>query len=333
MSADTVERIIGNVFACMEDGDEITFAFQGGEPTLAGLSWFKNFTALVTLRLRDRNVSVRYSFQTNGILLDDAWCRFFRDNNFLVGLSLDGSPGFHDRNRVDSAGQGTYKKVLRSKKFLDIHGVEYNILCVLTNEIARDPDRVWRFILREKIAYIQFIPCLDEHGGAYSNNALRPALFASFYFLLFRSWAGELESGHYISVKFFDDVANLFFKGIVSACGITGQCGAQYVVEADGSVYPCDFYAFDEYCTGNLTEKNLRELFDSEKMQLFLREKPPVPKPCAACPYYRACGGGCKRMRNVMYSGVSEICGFKTFLDKCLLPLGEITKRFMAGKI
>ncbi|MDR0731604.1 MAG: SPASM domain-containing protein [Treponema sp.] len=336
MDGETRRRIIGNIFACLEDGDEITFAFQGGEPTLAGTAWFVDFAELVSCRLLERNVSVHYAFQTNGLLLDDAWCRFFRDHNVLVGLSLDGSPGAHDRNRVDAAGRGTSQRVLKGKQLLDTYRVEYNILCVLSSDIARDPDRMWRFIIRETIEYIQFIPCLprlDKSGAAAAHSTLRPAMFASFYSLLFRSWARELEGGHYVSVKFFDDMINLFFRGIISACGITGQCGTQYVVEADGSVYPCDFYACDEYCTGNLTEKTPRELFDSEKMQLFLREKPPVSRLCDTCPYYRACGGGCKRMRNVMYSGVPEICGLKIFLDKCLLPLGDIAGRFMAGKI
>jgi uncharacterized protein len=333
MSVEVAERIIRNISACLEDGDEITFTFQGGEPTLAGLSWFENFTTMVAHCLREKVVTVRYSFQTNGLLLDDSFCRFFRDHNFLVGLSLDGSPAFHDHNRVDSTGQGTYRKVLRSKELLEANNVEYNILCVLTNEIARDPDRIWRFILREKIGYIQFIPCLGEYGGTDSKNTLKSPRFASFYSRLFYWWDGEMETGHYISVKLFDDVANLFFKGNLSACGITGSCQAQFVVESDGSVYPCDFYALDEYNAGNLTEKTLRVIFDSPKMQSFLREKTPLSEICSICSYYRICGGGCKRMRNVMYCDVSGMCGFKAFLDKCLQPLENITRRVTVGRI
>jgi uncharacterized protein len=139
----------------------------------------------------------------------------------------------------------------------------------------------------------------------------------------------ELESGSYISVKLFDDTANYFLKGLPSACGIDGRCHPQYVVEADGSVYPCDFYVLDEYNTGNLTEHTLHELFDAEKTQAFLKEERSLPKLCFSCAYHQICRGGCKRMRNVMYYGADgAVCGYKMFLDKCLNPLEHTVRRF-----
>jgi uncharacterized protein len=120
--------------------------------------------------------------------------------------------------------------------------------------------------------------------------------------------------GNYISIKLFDDAVNFFMKGIASACGIDGRCHAQYVVEADGSVYPCDFYVLDEYNTGKLTEKTLRELFDSQRMQAFLRDERKLPALCLSCPYHKMCGGGCKRMRNTVYFGAaSSVCGYQIF--------------------
>jgi uncharacterized protein len=329
MTADTMERIIGNVYRDLDDHDEVTFAFQGGEPTLAGQDWFRQFTEKAAARTG--KVTVHYALQTNGLLIDDAWASFLKEKEFLVGLSIDGGKTFHDRNRPDAAGNGTFDSCLQSKKLLEKHGVAYNILCVLTNELASDPDKVWRFIKKEKIGFIQFIPCLeglDERNDPASALALRPSKFASFYSRLYYWWMKELERGSYISVKLFDDTAHFFFQGIPTACGIDGRCQAQYVVEADGSTYPCDFYALDAYNTGNLRDHTLHELFDTETMQAFLKESRDLPELCRSCPYLNRCNGGCKRMRRVMYygGGGGILCGYKTFLDKCLKPL-EYTVR------
>jgi uncharacterized protein len=358
MAGETARRVINNSFADLAGGDEITFAFQGGEPTLAGLAWFEDFTGHAALAAdRVGNVSIRYAFQTNGLLLDSRWAELFRRRRFLVGLSLDGGKGFHDRNRRDAGGRGTWEAVMEAKRLLDAEGVEYNILCVLTNELAGEPDKVWGFILRERIGYIQFIPCLeglddagegpgDRDGGAAgprvkagtkaaSERGLRPPRFARFYSRLFSLWLGELERGHYVSVKLFDDTAHYFFKGIPSSCGIDGRCGVQFVVEADGGVYPCDFYVLDSRRTGNLTSQTLAEIFDSPRTRAFLAEgreqgqAAPGSGPCAGCGYYARCRGGCKRMRKAMYhSGTGSFCGYRAFLDKSLGRLGEALNNY-----
>jgi uncharacterized protein len=331
MSSDTMKRIIGNVSRDLDDRDEITFAFQGGEPALAGLDWFREFTETVAshTNLRGRDVKVHYALQTNGLLIDDPWASFLKEHDFLVGLSIDGGKKFHDKNRPGADGKGTFDLCIQSKKLLEKYKVEYNILCVLTNELAAEPDKVWRFIKEEKIGFIQFIPCLeglDEQKA--SAFALRPARFASFYSGLYYRWMKELENRSYISVKLFDDTANLFFRGLPTACGIDGRCHPQYVVEADGSTYPCDFYVLDNYNTGNLKDHTLRELFDTGTMRAFLEERRELPELCLSCAYLKMCNGGCKRMRTVMYYGAGgTVCGYKTFLDKCLKPLGYTVRK------
>jgi uncharacterized protein len=154
--------------------------------------------------------------------------------------------------------------------------------------------------------------------------------FANFYTVLLRWWIRNLEKGVYISVKFFDDVVNLFFKGIPTACGIDGQCHAQYIVEADGGVYPCDFYVLDEYLAGNLTRQTLREIFETDTIASFIASPRADPPVCRTCAYQNMCRGGCKRMRRVMYHGGGGICGYKTFLDKCLGHLEYAVKRFFS---
>jgi uncharacterized protein len=332
MKAETAREIIGHTFKDLEGGDEVTFAFQGGEPTLAGLKWFKDFSAHVS-RVRG-DITIRYAFQTNGLLLDQEWAAFFKKNNFLVGLSLDGSKGLHDRNRLDAEGRGSWERVMGAKRLLDENQVDYNILCVLTNELAGDGEKIWAFILREKISYIQFIPCLegladDPSGVTGGVHGLRPPRFAQFYSRLFSLWLKELEGGHYVSVKFFDDTANYFFKGLVSSCGINGLCSPHFVVEADGGVYPCDFYVLDPYRTGDLTRQSPGEIFGSPAAQTFLAEgKNGDLRPCRGCAYQSLCRGGCKRMRNSMYYGEGNFCGYRAFLDKCLRRLGEALEKF-----
>jgi len=329
MPADTADKIIDNIFKDINDRDEITFGFQGGEPAIAGLPWFQRFVE--NIASRKMNVKVNYSFQTNGILLDESWCEFFHQNNFLIGLSIDGGQRFHNSNRLLPNAEGTFKAAMKNKELLEKKQVEYNILCVLTNALAKEPDKVWRFIMNENIRYIQFIPCLEPPPSMtlrqLAANTLRPAFFAQFYARLLPLWIKELENGNYISVKFFDDVVNYFGRGVPTSCGINGHCNNQYVIEADGSVYPCDFYAFDQYKIGNLTETAPREIFDTEKVRAFLSEKPKLSKICESCGFLSKCRGGCKRMRNVMYTGHDgAVCGFRSFLEKCLEPL-ETTVR------
>jgi uncharacterized protein len=141
----------------------------------------------------------------------------------------------------------------------------------------------------------------------------------------------ELEGGSYISVKLFDDTANFFFKGIPTACGIDGRCHPQYVVEADGGTYPCDFYVLDNYRTGNLRDHTLHELFDTGTMRAFLTESRNLPGLCLSCPYLKKCAGGCKRMKTAMYYGAGgTVCGYKMFLDKCLKPLEYTVRKYFS---
>jgi uncharacterized protein len=327
--------ILENITRNLEDGDELTIVFQGGEPALAGLPWYEDFVqtfAAVRRQAGRHDTAVKFALQTNGLLLDRAWGEFLKQHSFLVGLSLDGPGHFHNRSRVDSGGQGTYDRVVQGKKLLEEYGVEYNILTVLTNEMAGYPEKICRFMEEQQIRYIQFIPCLEDlDTGSASKTALRPAGFANFYAVLLRWWIRNLEQGLYVSVKFFEDVINLFFKGIPTACGIDGNCRAQFVVEADGGVYPCDFYALDQYCAGNLARQTFREIADTDTMRFFARPPENLPPPCRACAYREICRGGCKRMRRTVYCG-SGVCGFKTFLDRCLPVLSHTFSRFFSPR-
>lgn len=326
MTEETAEKMISNIYLDLADGDVLTLAFQGGEPTLAGLGYFEKIVKLI--QQQTKRVTVHYAIQTNGMVINHRWCRFLKANDFLVGLSIDGSPAYHDLNRLDTKGRGTFHRVLKTKELFDEYQIDYNVLCVLTNPLAKEAKKVFRFLQEHQIRYIQFIPCLDElNAESRSSYALTPQRFASFYQQLYKLWLRELEQGNYISIKLFDDLVNLFSRKQLTACGIIGNCQLQYVIEADGSVYPCDFYVLDEYRLGYIQEKGLKELFQQDISQDFLCEKPVPAKLCSECPFKNYCGGGCKRMKDAVYADDQKnFCGYQVLLQTFILNLTKITE-------
>jgi uncharacterized protein len=333
MTRETAEKLIENVFASLNDHDSITFAFQGGEPLLAGLSFYGFFIEVISQQTK--KVTVSYALQTNGLALDDEWCAFFKKHNFLIGLSLDGPLKYHDKYRLNPPGKGTYRDVQKAKALLEKHSVPFNVLTVLTNELARHPQEMWSFILKHRIGYIQFIPCLNSLDNKHkSPYALTPPRFASFYTALFALWKDALEKNNYISVKLFDDLIALLTDGVIASCGMNGRCQPQFVAEADGSVYPCDFYCVDEYCLGSLCELSLKELFETNVMQGFLTNGGVSLPQCGGCKYVSLCGGYCKRMRSAMCADIDGLtCGYRSFLDGCLADLIFLVKHRRIGGI
>lgn len=317
MNRETSEKIIENAFCGLKDGDSVSFLFQGGEPTLAGLPFFEYFVDFAS-RWAAGRFQVDYSIQTNGTLLDEAWCRFLAEHQFLVGLSLDGDAQTHNQNRVDASGVGTWNTVMNAKRLMDQQKVEYNVLWVLTEETARHPERFWKFLVSQDIRYVQFIPCLE---GLDQNSrpawALTPQRFSSFYTGLFALWSRDFFQGKYRSVKFFDDILNLLVRRQVTACGFTGQCQIQSVIEADGSVYPCDFYVLDQWRMGNLAQQALTELYNASQCNAFLIRERPEGELCKMCPYWNMCGGGCPRMHACLCDDKAGFCGYRDFLDRC----------------
>lgn len=306
MTRETAGAVIANLFSGLEDGDSLLMAFQGGEPTLAGLAWFQDFVDLV--KAQPKGVHVSYALQTNGTALDPEWCAFLARHRFLVGLSLDGYAQHHNQYRLDPQGKGTFQQVMGAKRLLDATGVEYNVLCTLTNTLARHPQKAWQFIQRERIQYIQFTPCLGGLAGERDPWSLTPQRFHSFYVALFAQWKQAVLEGRYFSVKLFDDMVNLLLRQAVSACGLHGRCQLQHIIEADGSVYPCDFYVLDAYRGGSLATEPFPQIRQRLESTGFLSSRTQLPQACAQCKYRKLCNGGCMRMAGAMY--VDEATGF-----------------------
>ncbi|MCL2421303.1 MAG: SPASM domain-containing protein [Defluviitaleaceae bacterium] len=328
MRREVAAVLIKNVFSVLATGDHITFAFQGGEPGLAGLDYYLHFINEVKKNAPPK-VKVHYALQTNGLMINDGWCAFFKENNFLIGLSLDGDASLHNQNRMDSQGKGTFNRVMDAKRLLDRHDIPYNILCVLTSETARRAKRMWSFILKENIRHIQFIPCLAPLGEEKAiGPALTPEKFYRFYTDLFPLWKKEAEKGNVILIRLFEDIASLFLTGRGITCGLSGRCTPQIIVEADGGVYPCDFYVLDAYRVSDLTKYNLQDAFEAVVASGFLEEARPLSAKCSDCAHSQWCKGGCKRMYQAVYGGN---CGMRLFLDECLHDLLAVARRVVAN--
>ncbi len=295
MSLRTASLLLEETFRNIEPGGLVGFAFQGGEPTLAGLPYFREFVRMAREGCPE-NVRIAFSIQTNGTLLNDEWAEFLRSENFLVGLSVDGFEELHDAHRVDAQGKGTWSRVRDAFGLLRRHRVEVNALCVVTASCARSPEKAYRRLKKLGFDFIQFIACLEPIGAerGKASYALEPKAYGDFLCRVFDLWHQDWEAGKYHSVRLFDDLVHILLGDNAGACATSGRCGAYFVVEGDGCVYPCDFYALDEWRLGRFGEDGLPEMAAGERAEAFLRWGQEKPPECAGCRFRGICNGGCK---------------------------------------
>lgn len=294
MSEETLRAVLSKVLAYATD--ECTVAFQGGEPTLAGLAFFERCLELE----RELNVNgarISHSLQTNGLGLGEEWARFFAEHDFLVGVSLDGDREVHDANRVDAAGAGTFDRVMAFIGMLRKHGVRFNVLSVVTDQAARATQRTCSFFARRGIDFQQSIPCLDPLGEEPGENpwSLTPEGLEQHLRQSFNFWYREAMGGTVRYHRYFFNLLGILDGKPPEACDLCGVCSRQLVVEADGSVYPCDFYMLDEYCLGNLRTDELADIERARDEIGFVQESVELKKACRGCPCEALCRGGCRR--------------------------------------
>lgn len=303
MSRETLSAVLEHAL----DGAarECTLAFQGGEPTLAGLDFFR-FAVAEAHRLNRNHCRLNFALQTNGLAIDDDWASFFQEHHFLIGVSLDGTREVHDANRIDAAGKGTFGRVVHAIDLLEAHGVDYNILTVITKNTVRNYRAIHNFFKKRGYHYQQFIPCLDpleaERGAEVWS--LTPQLYGKYLKQAFDLWYEEAMAGKKQYHRYFENLLCILNGQLPEACGMAGRCGIQYVVEADGSTYPCDFYMLDSYRIGNLREDTLAQV-DARRSQIgFIEKSLPVEETCKACQWYALCRGGCRRDRDYFGNGI-----------------------------
>lgn len=324
MKEEVMQTLIKKAFLAIEEDGEITFAFQGGEPSVAGLPYFQSFCAYVD-QIKHPNQKVHYALQTNCYIIDDAWCAFFHEYDFLVGVSLDGYKENHDYFRLTTGNKATYTTIMKAIATLRKHEVQFNILTVLSKQLAKHPQKLYEFYQKEDFSYIQLIPCLAGLKEEQNPFALTPKLFASFYKQFYDLWLKEMEKGTYRSIGLFDNIIPMYADIPPQQCGLLGYCSVQFVVESDGSIYPCDFYVLDEYRGGNILEMDVMEIAQSEPMQRFLKEKKKSSPSCIDCPFISICHGNCKRMNSLYFD--DHYCGYQDFLKHAYPSMKAIAQQ------
>lgn len=330
MSVDTVEVIIKKALE-FADGFA-SFGFQGGEPTLAGLEFFETVVALQK-KYNRKGVKIHNALQTNGLKIDRAWAEFFKREGFLIGLSLDGNEAVHDRYRFDAAGNGSFERVLAAAKLMEECGVEFNILSTVNADVAKNADKIYHFFKKQGFSYLQFIPCLDEFENIAHNReySLTPKAYGKFLCRLFDLWYADLFTAHPVSVRYFDNLLSMMLGYPPESCGMAGQCTGYFMIESDGSVFPCDFYVTDEWYMGNILHDDWDTLKDSENAKRFLQVSKQVHPDCKVCRHYRICRGGCRRNRepiSMEFNGKNYFCSsFLQFFDNAYPKLLEAAKR------
>lgn len=296
MTSETTDVLIRKVFQTLSPVGSVSFLFQGGEPTVAGLDYFHNFLDCVE-KYRKPGNKVYYAIQTNGMLVDEMFAEFFGKHRFLVGLSVDGTQSIHDYFRVDAAGKGTWKNAVNAFELLEKHKVETNLLCVVTAQIAKKARRVYQSLTALGALSLQFIPCLEPIDAVRGKTAyaLTPEAYGRFLCQLFDCWYQDWKVGNHVRIRTFDDYLAHMLRIPPSSCAASGKCGSYLVVEGDGSLYPCDFYVLDHWCLGNIHQCEISETLCSSKATAFLNERNGSPDGCIKCRYYLLCRGGCKR--------------------------------------
>ena len=302
MSLDTLEIIVRKALSV--DTKYCLFGFQGGEPALAGLDFYKKLIELVK-KYNHNKVQVKYTLQTNGLLIDSEWSKFFQENKFLVGLSIDAEKQFHDGLRSDSTGKGTHNRGMNAARLLVKHQVDFNILSVVTRQLASHPDKAYRFYKQNGFRYIQFIPCLNGLQDKPGENiySLDAKIYGAFLCRIFDLWYADFIKGEYISIRSFDNYIRMLKGQAPENCAMNGFCTAYALIEADGGVYPCDFYAIDEYFLGNIKTHGFDEMLGGERAKIFISPSLYQDPVCGECAYYPICRGGCRREREPAVNG------------------------------
>ena len=309
MSDLEIEAILKNTLA-VKKYERVLFYFQGGEPLVVGIDFYEKF--IDKAKRLQQHVEVEYAIQTNGILLDEAYCKLFKKNNFLVGISLDGIKKTNDSHRfLANKATGSFDTVLKKIELLEKYNISYNILSVLSKKLALHAQEIYAFYRKKDFKYIQFIPCLPSiDNGLDDLYSCTPQLYKNFYTVIFKQWLKDLKKGQYISIRLFEDILLMFNKQKPMQCGMLGKCQKQCIIESDGSVYPCDFYVLDEYMIGNIKEKSIDDLMNDTLVNEFIDDRK-CNLLCEKCKFKNICNGGCRRQRitflDETYCGMKEI--------------------------
>jgi uncharacterized protein len=359
MADDLLELYIKQLLEAHRGEEEVTVAWQGGEPTLMGLDFYVRSVELVEKHRRPGQ-RVLHTMQTNGTKLDDAWCAFFKQHGFLIGLSVDGPKEIHDTYRVNKGGAGSFDQVMRGWEALRRHEVDFNILCTVHAANAGHPLEVYRFFRDElKAEFVQIIPIVEratqetlpvanqgwserpgsarplytQHGHLLTERSVEPEQYGRFLIAIFEEWVRR-DVGK-VFVQMFD-VALASWVGMHTLCIFSPTCGNALALEHNGDLYSCDHFVEPDFLLGNIRDTNMSDLVASPRQRQFGRDKQDtLPRYCRECEVRFACHGGCPKDRFITTPdgepGLNYLCpGYKMFfrhIDRPMRGMADLIRR------
>jgi len=317
MSDEVLEKLVKDY---MQLGFGVVgFAWQGGEPTLMGEDFFRRAVELQK-KYGSNGQEVSNTLQTNGVLLDDNWCRFLHENKFLLGISIDGPKEFHDKYRVDHSGSGTFDRVMKGIENCKKYKVEFSALVLLNDKNVEHPEVLFDFLIENELTYLQFIPCVeaDPGTGNIADFSITPGQYGDFLCRLFDLW---YEYGpEKLNIREFDSLVTYYVMGKHTICTYSKQCAGFVVVEHNGDAFCCEFFVEPKWRLGNILETPLEKLAASSIKRAFAREKQSLCNKCLLCSHLDICRGGCMKDRVRLNAedsgGESYFCeSYKQFFD------------------
>ncbi len=360
MEDDVLNAYVRQLLAA-QPNSEVNIAWQGGEPTLMGLSFFRRSVELVA-KYKKPGQKILHTIQTNGVLVDDEWARFFKAHDFLVGLSVDGTKAMHDAYRVGKGGRGTFDQVMRAWDCLARNQVNTNILCTVHAANGDHGLEVYRFFRDQLQAkHLQFIPIVEraseetidranagwserpgeqrplyvQQGNLVTERSIRPAQYGRFLIEIFDEWVKNDVGAVFVQAF---DAALANWIGQPSACIFSPTCGNALAIEHNGDIYACDHYVEPDYLLGNIGETELATLVASPKQRRFGRDKfDTLPRYCRDCEVLFACYGECPRNRFIAApdgeAGLNYLCaGYKIFFRHIDQPMRTMAALLRDGR-
>ncbi len=317
-----------------DGGQQVSFGWQGGEPTLMGLDFFKRAVNLQKQYGRSGQ-TVGNGLQTNGLSIDDEWCDFLRETNWLVGLSIDGPAHVHDHYRVTRNGKPTYDRVREAAERMTRKRVEFNALTVVNDYSAQFAREIYEHHKSLGIEFMQFIPCVETdpgNSGQAAGFSVSAVAYGDFLCEIFDLWKADFRRGKpTTSVRYIDSVFHTYVGLQPPECTLLKECGCYVVVEHNGDVFACDFFVESDWRLGNVLGERLIDLLNSPKQKEFGLLKANLPQECLTCEWQKHCYGGCTkdRIRDPSDQGSNHFCGsYIRFFEHADSELKQLAKEW-----
>jgi len=311
------------------------FAWQGGEPTLMGVDFFRKAVELQN-KHGTAGQQISNTLQTNGVLLDDEWCRFFAENKFLLGISIDGPKEFHDRYRLDHAGAGTFDRMMRGIENCKRHKIEFSALVLLNSMNAGHTEKLFDFAVENEMTYLQFIPCIEMNPatGRPADFSITAQQYGDFLCRLFDLWYDY--GPEKLNIREFDSLLTHYVMGSHTICTYSKKCAGFIVIEHTGEAFCCEFFVEPEWRLGNILETPLDKLAANSRKRTFARNKEKLCDKCLVCSHLDICRGGCMKDRFLSNTGLAGrenyFCqSYRQFFDQTLARFKQLAAAIENG--